>query len=196
MALTRKMLEAFGVDEKAIDQIIDAHIEVVNGLKDKAKMYESDAAKYAEVKAELDGLKKEDYKAKFEKEHSEFEAYKQSVEEKESRTAKEKVVREFFENKGITGTNLDIAMRGASAEVAQIEVENGKIKDAKILEDLVKGTYSGLISKIGKKGAETATPPGNSGATPMTKDEIMKIVDTTERQKAWAQYIMTKGIGN
>lgn len=195
MALTRKMLEALGVEEKAVEQIIDAHIEVVNGLKDKLKVYEEDAGKYAEAKAELDGLKKEDYKAKYEKERSDFEEYKKSVEAKESRAAKEKVVREFFENKGITGTNLDIAMRGVTAEMAQLEVVDGKIKDTKILDDLVKGTYSGLVAKIGKKGADTATPPGSSGATPMTKKDIMAIKDTTERQKAWVEYI-TKGNGN
>lgn len=195
MALTRKMLEAFGVDEKAIEQIIDAHIEVVNGLKDKLKTYEEDAGKYAEVKAELDGLKKEDYKAKFEKEHSDFEEYKKSVEEKESRATKEKVVREFFENKGISGTYLDIAMRGVGTEMSQLELVDGKIKNTKPLDDLVSGTYSGLVTKIGKKGANTATPPSGGQPKLLTKEDIKKIKDPTERQKAWATYL-TQGKEN
>lgn len=192
MALTRKMLEALGVEEKAIEQIIDAHIEVVNGLKDKLKAAEEDAGKYADAKKELDGLKTGDYKSKYEKEHAEYEAYKKSVAEKETKTAKEQAVRAFFEAKGITGTNLDIAMRGVTAELEQLEIADGKIKDTKSLDDLVGGTFAGLVTKTSKQGAKTPNPQNNAGGSVLSREEIMKIKDTSERQKAWAEYI-TKG---
>ena len=33
MAFTRKMLKAFGIEDNIIDQIMDAHVEVVEGIK-------------------------------------------------------------------------------------------------------------------------------------------------------------------
>ena len=193
MALTRKMLEALGVEERAVEQIIDAHIEVVNGLKDKLKEAEENAKKYADAQKELEALQKDDYKSKYEKEHAEYETYKKSVAEKETKTAKEQAVRAYFESKGITGANLEIAMRGVTEEMTSLELDGGKIKDTKSLDDLVGGTYAGLVVKTGKQGAKTPTPQGGStGGSVLSREEIMKIKDTSERQKAWAEYL-TKG---
>ena len=49
------------------------------------------------------------------------------------------------------------------------------------------------IVKDGKEGAGTSTPPGNEGGTVKTREEIMKIKDTSERQKAWADLIRQGG---
>lgn len=35
MALTRKLLRSMGIEDEKIDQIIDAHTETVNALKDE-----------------------------------------------------------------------------------------------------------------------------------------------------------------
>ena len=190
MALTRKMLEALGVEEKAVEQIIDAHIEVVNGLKEKLKSAEEDAGKYAEAKKKLDEFEKDDYKAKYDKEHNDFESYKKEIAAKETKASKETAVKAYFESKGITGKNLEIAMRGAAQEVAAIDLADGKIKDTKALDELVSGTYAGLVVKTSTQGAKTSTPQSNTGGTALTRDDIMKITDTQERQKAWAEYIM------
>lgn len=190
MALTRKMLEALGVEEKAVEQIIDAHVEVVNGLKDKLKEAEEVAKKNADAQKELEKFQKDDYKAKFEKEHAEYENFKKSITEKEAKTAKEKAVRAYFEEKGITGANLEIAMRGVTEEINGIELDGDKIKDTKTLDELVSGTYAGLVAKTSKQGAKTPTPQGGSGAgSVLSKSDIMKIKDTTERQKAWVKYL-------
>ena len=193
MALTRKMLEALGVEEKAVDQIIDAHIEVVNGLKDKLKAAEENAGKSAEAMKELEDLKKGDYKARYEKEHKEYEEYKKSVTAKETKAAKETAVKAYFEGKNITGKNLEIALRGSRDEIDALDLdEGGNIKDTKALDALVAGTFAGLVVSQQKQGAPKTTPPGGGNPTVLTKQEIMKIKDTTERQKAWAEYL-TKG---
>ena len=193
MALTRKMLEALGVEEKAVDQTIDAHIEVVNGLKDKLKAAEENAGKSAEAMKELEDLKKGDYKARYEKEHKEYEEYKKSVTAKETKAAKETAVKAYFEGKNITGKNLEIALRGSRDEIDALDLdEGGNIKDTKALDALVAGTFAGLVVSQQKQGAPKTTPPGGGNPTVLTKQEIMKIKDTTERQKAWAEYL-TKG---
>ena len=112
MALTRKMLKALGIEDDKIEQIIDAHTETVDGLKDKLTKAEADAAKLTDVQKELDGLKAGgDYKKKFEDEHKAFEDYKKDISAKETRAAKEKAVRGYLESKSIKGANLDIGER-------------------------------------------------------------------------------------
>ena len=54
MALTRKYLTALGIESEKIDEIISAHTETVDGLKEQLRQFEADAKKLPEVQAELD----------------------------------------------------------------------------------------------------------------------------------------------
>lgn len=116
----------------------------------------------------------------------EFDDYKAEVSGREAKAAKERAARAFFEGKGITGKSLDIAIRGCGAEIDALELEDGKIKDDSALDALVKDTYSGLVSTTVTRGAQTANPPVNNGAA-KTKEQIMGIKDTAERQREIAQ---------
>lgn len=187
MALTRKLLKGMGLTDEQVDTIIEAHTDTVDGLKSDVDRYKVDAEKLPGVQKELDDLKAAGdggYKEKYEKEHSDFEAYKSGVTAKESKAAKEKAVRAYFESKNITGANLDLAMRGCGEEMAALELDGEKIKDTKALDALVDGTYKGLVAK-----ASVRVDMGgrlNDGRKPMTKDEIMKITDRAERRAAIA----------
>ena len=109
--------------------------------------------------------------------------YKAEIANKQAKEAKEKAVRAFYESKGITGKNLEIAMRGSRAEIDGIELDGDKIKDNSALEALVKGDFSGLVATTTTKGANTANPPANNGGkTGKTKEEIMAIRDPAVRQ--------------
>ena len=79
-----------GIEEEKIDQIIEAHTETVDGFKDKVNEYKEKAEKYDEVKKELDEIKDgdNDWQKKYEKEHSDFEAYKTDVTAKETKRTK------------------------------------------------------------------------------------------------------------
>lgn len=187
MALTRKYLSTLGIEADKIDQIIEAHTETVDALKKERDGYKADAEKLPDVQKELDGLKAGgDFKAKYEKEHKDFEDYKAGVTAKEARTAKEAAVRAYYTGKGITGNNLEIAMRGSAAEIDAAELDGDKIKDTKSLDELIGGTFKGLVGKTETRGTSTATPPANNGGGTMTKEQIMAIKDTAARQKAIA----------
>lgn len=193
---SRKFLKTIMVGDKGlsddqIDAIVDLHAEVVNGLMEELKTAKAAAEKLVVVQKELDEAKTNNgdtYKTKYEKEHSEFEAFKKSVTEKEAAAAKSAAVKAYFESKGIKGDNLDIAMRGAKEETDSVELEDGKIKDTSKLDALISGTYKGLVVTTVTKGVMTPTPPAGSGSsTTKTKEEILKIKDTAERQKAIAE---------
>ena len=173
--------------EEIENRLVALHLGVVDPLKDDLMKYKADAEKLPGVQKELDGLKAAGdggYKEKYEKEHSAFETFKTDITAKESKAAKEKAVRAYFESKNITGANLDLAMRGCGEEMAALELDGEKIKDTKALDALVDGTYKGLVSKQTVRFDTGAR--FNGGGKPMTKDEIMQITDRAERRAAIA----------
>lgn len=198
MAVTRKFLKGMGLTDEQIDTIIDAHTEVTDAMKERIKQAEEKAEKLDAVQKELDTLKakgEDGYKEKYEKEHKAFEQYKIDVTEKETKAAKEKAARAYFESKNITGANLDIAIRGAKDEISGLAMDGDKIKDTTALDALVNGTYAGLVVTTKQQGVITPTPPANNGA-PKTRDEIYKkddhgrfIYDAAQRQKALGEMI-------
>lgn len=195
MAVTRKFLKGMGLTDEQVDTIIEAHAETVDGLKEKLAKAEADAATLEAVTKERDELKAGgDFKKKFEDEHKAFEDFKKGITAKETRAAKEKAVREYLTSKNITGGNLDIAMRGLSAEIDAAELDGEKIKDTKALDDLIGGTFKGLVVTSTVTGTQTANPPANGGGGKLTKADIFKrdekgryVMSTAERQKALAE---------
>lgn len=186
MALSRKFLKAMGLTEEQIDSVVEAHRETVDGLQKSLTAAEEKAGRYDDVEKELNELKaansgKEDYKTKYENEHTAFEKYKSEITAKETRAAKETALKAYFEKNNIVGKNQAIAMRGIKSELDGIELdEKGNIKDTASLDELIKGDYAGLISTTKTEGADTATPPNNTGGSTfetMTLTEKMRFAN-------------------
>ena len=192
MALTAKMLKGLGLTDEQREAILEEHASTVNAIKEERDRLKADAEKLPGVQKELDDLKAAGdggYKEKYEKEHSAFEAFKSDITAKQTKAAKEKAVRAYFESKNITGANLDLAMRGCGEEMAALEMDGDRIKDTKSLDALIGGTYKSLVSTTRIKGANPATPPGSTRSGAMTKDQIMQIKDRAERRAAIAANI-------
>ena len=187
MALTRKLLKGMGLTDEQVDTIIEAHTDTVDGLKEQVKTYKADAEKLPNVQKELDDLKAAGdggFKEKFEKEHSDFENFKKTIQEKETKAAKESAAKAFFESKGITGNSLEIAMRGSSAEIAALELDGEKIKDSSALDALVNGTFKALVSTTTTKGANISNPPVTTSNKAYSADDIRKM-SPAEINKNW-----------
>jgi len=168
--------------------VVDPMLDDIAGLKAKAEMLEAVTKERDELKAGGD------FKKKYEDEHAALENFKKAVAAKETRAAKEKAVRAYLESKSITGGNLDIAIRGMNAEIDAAELDGEKIKDTKALDELIGGTFKGLVVTSTVTGTQTATPPANGGGGKLTKADIFKrddkgryVMSTAERQKALAE---------
>ena len=187
MSLTRKLLKGMGLTDEQVDSIIEMHSETVDGLKEQVKTYKADAEKLPNVQKELDDLKAAGdggFKEKFEKEHSDFENFKKTIQEKETKAAKESAAKAFFESKGITGNSLEIAMRGSSAEIAALDLDGEKIKDSSALDALVNGTFKALVSTTTTKGANIPNPPVTTPNKAYSADDIRKM-SPAEINKNW-----------
>jgi len=194
MALTRKFLSALGIDEEKIDEIITAHSETVTALKEerdgfkaKADQYDDIKTKYDTAQKELEDLKAGDdpYKAKYEELKTEYDDYKQKIADKETHDTKVNAYRKLLSEAGISDKRLDSIVK--VSDIDSIEMENGAIKDAETVKENIKNEWADFIVTETTKGANTSTPPANTGGTTMTKEDIRKISDPIARQKAMAE---------
>ena len=177
-ATIRNLAKESGVElpKELEDALVSEHLTARNAYAEeqvRAELEKQPAEKAVNVKdsEEYKTLKKS------------FDDYKAEIANNQAKEAKEKAVRAFYESKGITGKNLEIAMRGSRAEIDGIELDGDKIKDNSALDALVNGDFSGLVATTTTKGANTANPPANNGGkTGKTKEEIMAIRDPAVRQ--------------
>lgn len=205
MALTkpklREILSKAGVTaenaEAAITEIMDGHLASVNALREERDKFKEDAEKLPGVQKELDDLKgsgDDSYKAKYEREHADFEQYKAEQTAKETKEAKTKAYRALLKETGVSEKRLDTVIRASAPDIDGIELDKeGKIKNAETLTKTVKENWADFITKKESKGAESPNPPAGSGGK-KTREEIYKkddkgryVLDATERQQALAE---------
>lgn len=175
MALTRSMLKGMGLTEEQVSAIIDAHTETVDGLKDSLKAAKADADKLKAVQKELDELKStngDDYKAKYEKEHSDFDEYKKTVANEKATAEKRSLYRELLRECGVDAKRIDSVMKVADIEAAK--VKDGKIENVEDLTKSIKSEWADFIATDSTRGANVQTPPQGKGSTKMTREEIFR----------------------
>lgn len=193
MALTRKFLSALGIEDDKVDEIIGAHTETVNALKEQRDSYKADAEKLPNVQKELDELKaaaeksgKDAYKVKYDALKEDFENFKKEQKDKEIHARKEDAYKGLLEEVGISEKRIRSVLKVSDVDAIEFD-EEGKVKDADALKKAIGEEWADFIVQKETKGASTATPPAGSGKVYKSKDEIMAIKDTQERQKAIAE---------
>ena len=195
--LTRKMLSAMGLDADKIDEVIEAHTETVNALKDmndKAKAeiekLKEEAAKVPEIQKKLDELTKQVETDAEERKGKDYDALKKEYDEYKAeqkrlavRASKEAAYKELLKDAGIPEKHYAKILKYSDVDGVELD-EKGKITTAKELMKEIKAEWGDHIQTTTQAGAETQTPPGETGTKSMTKEDIMKIKDRNERQKA------------
>lgn len=200
MALTRKFLSAMGIEEEKIEQIISAHTEVTNALKEERDSYKETAEQYATVKKELNELKKQTasedeknpWKVKYDALKEEYDGFKSDIEKKQTEANKTKALKVLLKDIGISEKRIDAVAR--VTDISSIKLgEDGKIADEDKLRTSLTKEWSDFITNTSEQGAKTPTPPSNGGSSGKTAEEIMKIKDTAERQAEIAKNLQAFG---
>lgn len=198
MSFSRKWLTALGVEPDKVDEIISEHIAVVDGLKEERDVYKKEAEKVVGLEAELETVKADaakvpalqkeldDLKASSSKDYetlkTEYDNYKAEQASKAEANAKAEAYKTLLKDAGVSDKRFDSILK--VTDLSNIELDdNGQIKDADKLSESIKSDWSDFIVTEEKIGANTITPPEDNGGK-MTKEEILKIKNTTERQKA------------
>lgn len=203
MAFTRKFLSALGIEADKVDEIINAHIEVVDGLKEERDGFKADAEKLADVQKQLnkaneklakqgegETVSKED----FDKLQKEYDDYKADITAKETKRTKDHAVREFYKGVGVSEKRIDAIMKVTNLDDFELD-KDGKIKDAEKHTEKAKTEWADFIPTTTEKGANTANPPANNGGgSTKTKEEIMSIKDGSVRRAEMAKHPELFGI--
>ena len=186
MSITRKMLKAMGIEEDKIDQIIEAHRESVDAVAEERDKYKEQAEKLVNVEkdlvkanARLEELT--DTSDKYKSLKQEYADYKADVEAKATKAEKARMYKELLTKAGIPEKRQDAIIKVTNLE--DVKIKDGKIENAKELSEAINTEWADFIVTQKTKGIETSNPPSNTGGSMYTKDEIMKIKDTAERQK-------------
>ena len=180
------------IDEDKIDEIISAHGETVTALKDeieKAKQGAEDSAAIAKerdsYKQRVEALEKASGDAA--KVQAEYDAYKKQIETEKANAGKKALVRQALEKAGANSAAIDLLL--GTVDLSTVEVENDTLKNADAVLKPLRDTHAGLFGTINNRGTDKLNPPNGGGSSTMTRDEIMKIKDAGERQKAIAENI-------
>lgn len=192
MALTRKFLSALGIDADKVDEIINAHTETVDALKNERDKYKADAEKLPEVQKELDGMKEEaaknsgknPFEVKYNAIKEEFENYKKEQTAKETKVKKADAYKALLKEAGVSEKRIDAVLRVSDIDGLKLD-KDGAVEGKDALLESIKKDWSDFIVTQGTQGARTPNPPANGGGkTYKSKEEIYAIKDTAERQKA------------
>lgn len=185
MALTRKLLKGMGLTDEQIDSVIDAHSETVDALKTQIESLKASADKLQDVEKELNELKSgKDWKAEHDKLKKEFDDYKADVTGKEALAAKQAAFKKLLDAENIPAKFHDRIVR--LTDFSDIEMDGDKIKDEAKTLAAIKQDWGEYVAVTQTRGASVANPPTTGKAT-RSKDEILAIKDTAERQKAIAE---------
>ena len=188
-AALRKIFEGAEIEvpKDVLGQICDLHTSSMDGLpetikelKGKLKVAEQerDAAK---AKVPADGEETIN-KAEYDKLKDEFDQYKNDVQAKETKAAKEAAYRAILKDANLSEKGIEKAVK--YAEWDKIELgEDGKLKGANDHIKAAREEWAEYVTTTTTTGAKTSTPPANNGGkTGKTKEEIMAIRDPAVRQ--------------
>ena len=184
MALTRKFLEALGIEQAKIDEIISAHTEVTDSLKADRDSYKQKAEKYDETKTELDKAKseldkvsKDEYKTKYESLEAEFNKYKTDIAEKEVKVKKEEAYKNMLKEIGVNEKSIDAIVKVKDLSSLKLD-DKGEIVDVDTLKESEKKDWEGFIIESEVHGQDPSTPPDkqkeNVDTSKMSMDDYIK----------------------
>lgn len=156
MSLTRKMLKEMGIQDANIEKIIAAHAETVGALKKAPAVPEVD------------------WKSKYEELYSDYEGYKQSVEQERLRLKKEGILRELLKECGVVSECIEPIVRVSCPETIDLG-EDGSPVDIDGLKLEISEHWKAFIPKTATVGAKVAAPPKGTGVKTYTREDIRRM---------------------
>ena len=169
MAVTRKLLKALGIEDEKADQILEAHTETVNEIREERDRYKADAEKLPGVQQELDDLKaaaeqnaSNPYKAQYEDIKKQFDDYKADVAAKEVKAKKTTAYRKLLKEQGISEKFIDPIMKVTDVDALELD-DKGQFKNEEDLKKNITEQWDGCAVKEETHGAQSYNPPGSGG---------------------------------
>jgi hypothetical protein len=192
MSLTRKFLSAMGIEGDKIDEIITAHVDTVDALKEERDKYKADAEankasadKLPSIEKELKELKEaqgnniyetkyNEMKAEKDKLKEEFDKYKADIDAAEVKRSKESAYRALLKAANVSEKRIDKILKVTDIDALELD-KDGKFKDEESLSKSIKDEWGDFIVKEHQSGANPATPPTGDAKVPKGESRAAKI---------------------
>lgn len=187
MSITRKALVAMGIENEKAEQLLDMHLETVNGLKEVITSLKTENERIPTLSDELKQLKalkeqSDDYKAKYESEKSEFENFKKKLEIEKTDEAKKKAYRDLLEKNNIRKDKMDLIMRTVKLSDLNLQEDN-TLENSEELNKSILKDWSDFVEHTAVKGTNAANPP-ISTVRSFTREDI-RGMSSEEINKNW-----------
>jgi hypothetical protein len=185
MAFTRKMMAAMGIDEDKIEQLIEAHAEVVDALKQQRDDSKAEAAKVPELEEQIKRLEaekpKEDMQAKYDDLQKRFDEYKAGVASEKAASEKAALYRDMLRGAGVDEKRLDAIMR--VTDLTDVGVTDGKLDNADDLKAKAAEEWAAFIPRKSENPAGVANPPATpEGGDAPNADVVARLKERHERK--------------
>lgn len=166
--------------------------EYVEKDRYKAKLTEIDSLKERQQTAEDNATTAEKWKTKYEALKDEFSEYKKAEAAKVTLAEKQDAYRALLKAEGISEKRIDSIVRVTNFDDVKL-TKDGKLEDEEAHRNTINAEWGDFKVSTETKGAQVSTPPESAKDTGvLTRDQIMDIKDTSERQAAWAKYLNTQ----
>lgn len=200
MAFKRSDLAGLGIEADKIQILIDWHSETVKALQAEIEQYKDKADELTKVQEqlkaandEIETMKKDDYKGKYESDHAElektkaaFDKYKGEIAGKETLAKKKEAFKALMSKENLPEKYHVRAMKGVDFDGMELD-DKGAIKNAKGYAEGIRSEWGDMIVHTETEGAATPEPPKKVDGGTISKKDILAIKDTAERQKAIAE---------
>ena len=144
-------------------------------------------AKKAQVEElQTKAVESEGLQDKLNKLKTEYDNYKNEQEAEKVRSQKLEAYSDILKKIGIPEKRIPTILK--TVDLDELTLKDGKLSEADEIEKSAKEEWADFIPEVRETGVKSATPPANNGAKgTKTKEEIMAITDTTERQREIAK---------
>lgn len=136
--------------------------------------------------AEDNATKASKWEKKYNDEHEAFEKFKADTDAKETLSNLKAAYKQLLTESGIDPKRHDTIIRATDFKEMKLG-DDGKLENAADLKKAIETDWSDFKVTTHTKGATVENPPANNGNAKRSKDEIMAIKDTSERQRAIAE---------
>lgn len=159
MGFSRSFLKTMGLTDEQIGAIMEEHTAVTDALKQQRDQYKADADKLPDIQKQLDEVKGgEDFKAKYDKEHEAFEAYKAQI-TREAEEAKVKAAyRKLLADEKVSEKRLDTVLKVTDISGMKLD-KDGNLANADKLREAIKQDWGDFIVKTEQRVPKIDTPP-------------------------------------
>ena len=186
MGFSRSFLKATGLTDEQITAVIEEHTAVTDALKAERDKFKGLADKAEDLQKQLDkATSGEDYKKKYEDEHKAFEDFKKETATAAESNAVKAAYRKLLADEGISEKRIDAIMKVTDFSQMKRDAD-GNLEGADDLRKSINSEWGEFKTTFSEKGANVENPP-KVGKALRSKEEIMAIKDTAERQKAIAE---------